>query len=95
MWTLLAFSVLSNSVRQSLAAEALLDTFRISPGPLGLEAFLKDEQGQSCLHENKRPRAGEKWQLKFDQYCSELGPDILMKNDEFFYIILCCVWRPN
>ena len=65
------------ALRQNLAAETLFNTFRISPGPLGLQAFLKDDQGTPGVEEKKqRPRAGEKWQIKFEEFSKRLGPDI-------------------
>ena len=82
VWTW-SFSVFSELLRQNLAAETFFNTFRISPGPLGLQVFLKDDLGGPGVEEKKqRPRAGEmKWQTKFEEFSKKLGRDIQLRNN--------------
>lgn len=61
-----------------MAAEELMNTLRITPAPLGLDHFLKDEEGKLKTTSQENGRVGEKWQSAFEEQCNALGQDTLL-----------------
>lgn len=54
---------------------------------LGLDCFLRDDSTPKPCDAKKRPRVGDKWKVKFEAFCDDLGHATHSKLDLFVAVL--------